>query len=879
MGNGCGVRRHGGLLGVAFAALALIAGANQAMAQGGDNNAACALKGRDTVIASGSTVRQCLDVASLKGKSYVIPSNVTRIDASGFSLCESSVNQGGLADIVYVMDQSGSMAIGFVWISPNQMDTVYLHGVGNCRNAYSPADQDNYGTVTVLRGTGTIQIKRLNPAKDPRLLCVDYWSGDPYHQRDIAFRSAIDFQAARAPESRAGYLGFSSGVQGATTPRPLNSPANIAAVKQNITINNGGATNYAVSLEQAKTWLSNPALSPNATKAVIFLSDGKPSPDSTAYLNVLQPAGSMPPVYGIFLGVPRPDTIRLSNLSQATGGRFFLIPPDRPDSLRAVVEQILNIIFKQFQPYGAQVRNASSIPVSVGFANSTSFVKQENNSWLMRLNGDVALRGETSNSLTITDTLREITSGEFRSDTANFTLSTTGPVELTNRILPGTPFSISCQVLPPDINIVRNAYIKDTDGDGAGDKVFFVFSRPLQGLPASIDSVYWNKVDPAFANKLPPKLSFLPGSNNTIVVADFTASPYTKGLTSIPPGETPVGVLPPGGVFLSQRPAIKDSMGPIIDSGLARPFDNSKVTSGGALNLDTLVIHISEKVIAARGFNNMLFWGKPVNGQCNDFANARPVTPAKNPEPNGDQTVFHILVQNGVGGPTPVVGDCIYLNVNGDQTDVNYNIPPIRGVQLRGRRPPREIELMRGYPPVVGFTADQPGFLVVTNDPRNGGGSDFSKPNELGQYVISWVPPVGWVADRPFAPMVPVNPGALPIGQELTVVQPMPRTISTLQIVSTGKYIADVSVYDTHGRFMKSFRQAFGYQGELNNSARVANKGLVSYLVWDMKDSKNQKAGQGVFIWKVLFTFENNKQEIQYTRTGVMRNIEWFLKP
>jgi len=38
-----------------------------------------------------------------------------------------------------------------------------------------------------------------------------------------------------------------------------------------------------------------------------------------------------------------------------------------------------------------------------------------------------------------------------------------------------------------------------------------------------------------------------------------------------------------------------------------------------------------------------------------------------------------------------------------------------------------------------------------------------------------------------------------------------------------------------------------------------------------MKDSKNQLAGNGVYVWKVTFQFKGGKQEVQYTRTGMMR--------
>ena len=138
---------------------------------------------------------------------------------------------------------------------------------------------------------------------------------------------------------------------------------------------------------------------------------------------------------------------------------------------------------------------------------------------------------------------------------------------------------------------------------------------------------------------------------------------------------------------------------------------------------------------------------------------------------------------------------------------------------------------------------------------------------------------MGFTENQPFNPFVPANPGALPISTTDPGVEVrLPSTISTVQVVSTGKYIATVSIFDTHGRFIKQFRQAFGYQGELTNGERRTNKGLVSYLVWDLKDSKGQKAGQGVYIWKVTFAFENGNQEVQYTRTGVMRHPDWWLR-
>jgi hypothetical protein len=40
-----------------------------------------------------------------------------------------------------------------------------------------------------------------------------------------------------------------------------------------------------------------------------------------------------------------------------------------------------------------------------------------------------------------------------------------------------------------------------------------------------------------------------------------------------------------------------------------------------------------------------------------------------------------------------------------------------------------------------------------------------------------------------------------------------------------------------------------------------------------MKDSQGVPVGQGVYVWKVNFTFQeaNKKSEVRFTRTGVLR--------
>lgn len=833
----------------------------------------CGLQGADTLLTSGLKLKKCLDLSTLDSQSVVIPSNVVRIDNTGFALCENSQQDGGAVDIAYVLDQSGSMGVGAAWISPDKSDTVYLQNP-NCPGF---TNADRVGNLTIPTENGVRTVPILNPNKS--IASCNTTSGDPFEQRGNAFKEAIDFQAQRAPTSTAAYLGFSDNVLNPVRPLKLNTQANIDRLKQSIQLRYEYGTNYEASLDTAKRWLLNPALASNPTQAVIFLSDGRPYPENQNPFAVIDSAyarqpGKMPPVYGIFLGQPTADTTFLDSISRLTGGKFYLIPPSRPDSLKAVVGQILNIILRRYQPVGAVVTNNSIPSAPPASAGQTAFSKQPDGTWLIGFDRTVPLNRQAENQIKLETRFMDQT-GLTQAKTINFSLLTTGPDESTNKNLPGTQFGVSCVDLPPPVDKIKLAYIKDVNGDGAGDLVVVVFSWPLASLPTSLDA-YWNDSLAAFKNKAPPKLSFLTASGNTVVLADFSASPFLPaGMTSIPAGAHPKVVLPPGGVFGGQAAELQDSIGPILIGGAIRPFDAAKADPGAAINLDTVTVTVSEPIRTKSQWNTVLVWSKAVNGVCSDYAHALPLLPAQAPTVDVGGTTVTVLVSNA-DGPAPSKDDCVYLNTDGTYSDLKYNLPPEHGVVLQGPARSRQIELFRGYPPVVGLDANNPGFTVTNQDPRQGDDPNgYSVLDPLtGKYTVTWIPPYGYVQGLPFYPPIPaVNAPA--VGTEDVGPSPMPPGISAIQVVSTGKYIADISIYDNRGNFMRRLMQSFGYHGELANRNRIARKGQVSYLVWDLKDERGQKAGVGVYIWKVVFSFETGKQEVQYTRTGVIRHPGW----
>lgn len=412
---------------------------------------------------------------------------------------------------------------------------------------------------------------------------------------------------------------------------------------------------------------------------------------------------------------------------------------------------------------------------------------------------------------------------------------------------------------------VLKAWIKDVNGDGRGDMVYVEFQKKVGRVPATLDA-QWNSDVSAFKSLTSAKLSF--NADSTILIADFTGTPFDLGLTSIAPGTIPKAKLPADPLFAGQTPAIEDSIGPVIIKAEKFPPNLSILKAGDpALNLDTLRIQVSEVVKNGGDPTQFIRF----SASCGDFANSMPITavgtPVFDPATNTYTVIYDITASN-----VPRTGDCIYLDANpGKVTDIAGNLPPKQGTKLIGGDRPRIIELLRGFPPVAGLDPGNSTYQVAVQDSRD------SVTGYVQGGVLNWIPPVGFDDTRkdgmdvfrPLIPQKPTDQGSLI--PDNTSPRPFPTWLSALQVVSTSKYIAHVNIYDHLGQVVRSFSQSFGYQGEFANPNRTVRKGRVSYLVWDQKDRKKQTVGQGVYVWKVVFIFETGKQEVQYTRTGIMR--------
>jgi len=421
----------------------------------------CDLASKDTVI-SGQNSKQCLDLNALKNQTITIPSNVTRIDNQGLALCSRSVVSGGDADILFIMDQSGSMGLSFVHITnhaaPIPPDTVFYSDNGGCMLASTTYAPKAIGQNPGANISGSVTV---NTALGPRTAwnIIDTTgcsstSGDPYKVRATVVSKAIDAIAAASVNSTVGYIPFANTIQtSARCQRPLTlTAANITTIKGKVIIDSANGTNYSRPLDSSKQWLDAPlSLGKNSKRAIVFISHGTPLPaDSNGlqknndgtYKYLDTAAATRIPIYGIFLGASTStETGILDSLCNVTrppgtprGADFFRVPPSNTDSINGVMKAILNKIITSNTLTRVTVTNTSLTPnITSNATVAAQFVNQGNGNYKVVLDSALPLQAGT-NTIRLTSQFTPVPTvppttpaPAVQNDTTTFTLNATGP--------------------------------------------------------------------------------------------------------------------------------------------------------------------------------------------------------------------------------------------------------------------------------------------------------------------------------------------------------------------------------------------------------------------------------------------------------------------
>ncbi|MBD3345833.1 MAG: hypothetical protein GF401_12290 [Chitinivibrionales bacterium] len=273
---------------------------------------------------------QCIEPRNIAGDTIHIPPEITRISKNGLAICPRIFPQIVPADIVYIVDHSGSMKGNVNGIVIQDADTFYC--ADGCTNTQ--------GTRTVVYEDGEIEL----PICGSCSKLSD--AGDPLRQRANAIKTAIAKQKERAPTSTAGYIDFATTVISAIRPDSLSKQTHYDALMSDIAVKwdkDNQSTHYNYPLDSALKWLGDPFVAKTEKQVIVFLSDGEPKDtnDVGEYKSLLAPNPTRFVIYGIFLGYNDQKAGPLKELADTTGGHFYLVPPSRPDSLDGVIEEIL----------------------------------------------------------------------------------------------------------------------------------------------------------------------------------------------------------------------------------------------------------------------------------------------------------------------------------------------------------------------------------------------------------------------------------------------------------------------------------------------------------------------------------------------------------
>ncbi len=208
------------------------------------------------------------------------------------------------------------------------------------------------------REGGTVTVKMLSKTTG----CESSVAGDPYNARGAVIRKAIDFLASTSATSTAGAIAFTDDVKYLQTPVLMNDAGNVTRIKNSITLDKSGATDYRHPLEQAKHWLNTPSLIKTNKQAIIFISDGAPTPDPfDPYLDLVD--AKMPPIFSIFLSkAVTKDTANLKELSDKTRGAFTRVNPNDPLAMETILTTVISTITKNSVPKAVTITNKTLAP-------------------------------------------------------------------------------------------------------------------------------------------------------------------------------------------------------------------------------------------------------------------------------------------------------------------------------------------------------------------------------------------------------------------------------------------------------------------------------------------------------------------------------------
>ena len=100
----------------------------------------------------------------------------------------------------------------------------------------------------------------------------------------------------------------------------------------------------------------------------------------------------------------------------------------------------------------------------------------------------------------------------------------------------------------------------------------------------------------------------------------------------------------------------------------------------------------------------------------------------------------------------------------------------------------------------------------------------------------------------------------------------VPDSLQTIRISSIAPYKARVIIYDNYSNVVTSFNQTFTKEEmEMDSRGNENDHSRLGFLYWNERSSEGRKVGDGVYIWRIDFRFNDGHKEYRLLKTGVKR--------
>ena len=303
--------------------------------------------------------------------------------------------------------------------APSNATRIAYNGLKFCKNAFSVTDSGEADVVFIMDNTGSMQWG------DPHFCSV---AGDPTFYRDDAIRRGMKSLQDSARQATAGFISFkgpdTTGINRYQslldiTKTSINGAANLATLQSKVIADSGRKppdtcnratpinTDWYPSFNLALKWLANPAMAKSPNQAIVLISDGAVD-DYLTNIKPLVLAGRIPPVYGIHLGAALDNQGRvdqassqLQELSELTGGKFFRVPPADSATMKLVMDTIIKkLVSRPIPPKNLTIRSVTTGQLST----AKSSVPAADGNYNITLDSSLALQQSGVNNFEVTIT-------------------------------------------------------------------------------------------------------------------------------------------------------------------------------------------------------------------------------------------------------------------------------------------------------------------------------------------------------------------------------------------------------------------------------------------------------------------------------------------